>query len=190
MSAGLQGQRIVRSEQARRKHGGALEDESKIRRRARGAERVAVSLKVIKERYIEVARMDPSRRKEVRRGLLEKENKAKQERLEKKLVKFVASKDTARRQNKREKERGVDKTFRMAGYIPYKETKAAHHTEQLREEVKTRIEGDGAFDGGYKRVVAKLKELEAAAGRPNNKGFKPMTDYFLHTFHHENAVLE
>lgn len=189
MHAGVQGQRVVRSEEARRKHGGAVEDESKVRKRARGAERVAVSLKVITDRYKEVARMDPSRRKEVKKQLLQKENKAKQERLEKKAVKFVANKDNSRRKNKRESERGVDRTFRMAGYIPYKKTWAQFHMEQLRAEVNARIEGDGDFVGGYQVVVKKLKELEAAAGRPTKKGFKPLTDYFRHTYHHENAVL-
>jgi hypothetical protein len=54
-SSGIQGARVVRSEEAIRKHGGVTEDRSKVRMRARGAIRVVAVLGVIKSRCIEAA---------------------------------------------------------------------------------------------------------------------------------------
>jgi hypothetical protein len=109
--SGRQGKRVVRSEQAIRKHGDVAEDKNKVRMRARGATRVVAALGVIKGRYVAVANKSDADRKEIK-ALLETKNK--DVRIGAKIEKFVEDLNKSRRENRRQKERGVDKTYRVS----------------------------------------------------------------------------
>jgi DNA-directed RNA polymerase alpha subunit len=85
-SSGIQGERVVRSEEAIRKHGGVAEDKNKVRIRTRGAIRVVTALGVIKDGYIEVANKSDADRKEVKTLL---ETKSADVRIRVKIEKFV-----------------------------------------------------------------------------------------------------
>jgi len=169
IGSGIQGERVVRSEEAIRKHGGVAEDKGKVRMRARGAIRVVAALEVIKSRYVEVANKSDADRKEVKALL---ETKSADVRITAKVEKFIEDLDKPRRENRRQKESGVDKTYRVADRIPFKRTKAALHTAQLRCELQARsLEFDAAI--GYKNICVMLKEFEG-----NKSCFKPMTEFF------------
>ena len=71
IGTGIQGQRVLKSEQAIRKHGGLTEDIDKIRKRTRGSIRITAALGVIKDRYMEVANKSSADREEIK-ALLKK----------------------------------------------------------------------------------------------------------------------
>jgi Zn-dependent M32 family carboxypeptidase len=93
------------------------------------------ALGVIKDRYIEVANKSDANRKEVKTLL---ETKSTDVRIHAKIEKFVKDLEKPRQENKRQKERGVDKTYRVADKIPFKKTKADLHTPQLRGKLRAR----------------------------------------------------
>jgi hypothetical protein len=89
-----------------------------------------------------------------------------------KVEKFVDDLTKPRQENRRQKERGVDKTHRVADRIPFKRTKALLHAAQLREELRARsLEFDAAI--GCKNTCIMLKDFER-----NKTCFKPMTEFF------------
>jgi hypothetical protein len=94
------------------------------------------ALGVIKGRYIEAANKCDADRKEVKTLL---ETKSIDVRIRAKIEKCVEDLEKPRQENKRQKERRVDKTYRVADRIPFKKTKADLHTPQLREEPLARI---------------------------------------------------
>jgi hypothetical protein len=114
------------------------------------------ALGVIKGRYIEVANKSDADQKEVKTLL---ETKSADVRIRAKIEKFVEDLEKPRRENKRQKERGVDKTYRVADRIPFKKTKADLHTPQLREELRARsLEFDPSI--GYNNICTMLKDFE------------------------------
>ena len=132
--SGIQGERVVRLEEAIRKHGGMAEDKGKVRMRARGAIYAVAALGVIKSRYIKVTNKTDADRKEDKALL---ETKSGDVRITAaKVEKFIEDLDKPRPENRRQKERGVDKTYRVADRIPFKRTKAVLHTAQLRCELQ------------------------------------------------------
>jgi hypothetical protein len=138
--------------------------------RARGAIRVVAALGVIKSRCIEAANKSDADRKEVKALL---ETKSADVRTTAKVEKFVDDLTKPRRENRRQKERGVDKTCRVADRIPFKRTKADLHTPQLREELRARsLDFDAAT--GHENACAMLKDFER-----NKTCVKPiMTEFF------------
>jgi 50S ribosomal subunit-associated GTPase HflX len=137
--------------------------------RTRGAIRVQAALGVIKERCIEVANKSDADRKEAKALF---ETKSADVRTSAKTEKFIECLDKPRRENRRQKERGVDKTCRVADRIPFKRTKADLHTPQLREELRARsLDFDAAR--GCENTCAMLKDFER-----NKTCYKPVTEFF------------
>jgi hypothetical protein len=69
----------------------------------------------------------------------------------------------SRAQNKRQKERGVDRTYKVVGRVPYRSLYAANqqHMDLLLAELVYRgMGGEQAASLGYRMRVASLKELE------------------------------
>ena len=91
------------------------------------------ALEVVESRYVEVANKSDADRKEVKALL---ETKSADVRITAKVEKFIEDLDKPRRENRRQKESGVDKTYRVADRIPFKRTKAVLHTAQLRCELQ------------------------------------------------------
>ena len=99
--------------------------------RARGAIRAVAALGVVKSPYVKAANKSDADRKEVKALL---ETKSADVRITAKVEKFIEDLDKPRRENRRQKESGVDKTYRVADRIPFKRTKAVLvHTAQLRD---------------------------------------------------------
>jgi predicted TIM-barrel fold metal-dependent hydrolase len=127
-------------------------------------------LGVIKSRYIEVTNKSDADRKEVKALL---ETKSADVRITTKVDKCVEDLDKPLRENRRQKERGGDKTYRVADRIPFKRTKAVLHTAQLREELQARaLKFDAGI--GYKNICAMLKELFEGNKACYDRFFKEM----------------
>ena len=88
--SGIQGERVVRLEEAIRKHGGMAEDKGKVRMRARGAIYAVAALGVIKSRYIKVTNKTDADRKEDKALL---ETKSGDVRITAKVEKFIEDLD-------------------------------------------------------------------------------------------------
>jgi hypothetical protein len=168
--SGLQGERELRSEESVRKHGGATDDKKKVRQRTRGALRVETAVRVVKERYAKVANKSTADRKAVKALLNDKMAVV---RIGAKVESFTSTLQQPRQPNKRERERGVDKTYRVTDRVPFKRAKAIYLTHIIAE-LQARPTIAFQLDGiNHKIAIQKLKEFEG-----NLKCFKPLTAFF------------
>jgi hypothetical protein len=167
--SGLQGERELRSEDSIRKHGGAMDDKNKVRQRTRGALRVVAAVGVVMERYTNISRKSTADRKAVKALL---NNKMATVRIGAKVESFESTVLHPRQPNKRERERGVDKTYRVTDRIPFKRAKAIHILHII-EELQARPTIIFSLDINHTNAVTKLKDFEGS-----QKCFKPLTPFF------------
>jgi hypothetical protein len=183
MGAGKQGSRNIRSDEAKRKHGGETENAKQIRHRTRGKRRVEIAMKLISDRYKEMQYVSKEIRKKVKQSMTSTEEQSGPVRVKLKMESFSEKKDRIRPKNKRELETGIDKTYQLTNRCPYKSTNAINHTKQLQGELQERLSPDefAPFaNGGWRKITDKMKEIDG-----NKKFFKPLTPYFKTTFHEE-----
>jgi hypothetical protein len=183
MDAGIQGSRKIRSEEAKKKHGGETENPKKIRHRTRGKRRAEIAMTMISDRYKEMQHIPDNIRKKLKDLMKSPDKQSGPVRIQLKMESFSEKKDRIRPQNKRELETGIDKTYQLTNRCPYKSTNATNHTKQLLEELQQRLPPDEFapfVNGGWRKITDKMKEIEG-----NKKYFKPLTPYFKTTFHEE-----
>jgi hypothetical protein len=152
-----------------RKHGGATDDKKKVCQGARGALRVLAALRVVMERYASVSKNSTADRKVVKVLL---NNKTKTVRIDVKVESFVSTIAHPRQPNKRERERGVDKTYHVTNRIPFKRAKAIHMVHIIGE-LQAHPTIIFSSDINHKNAITKLKEIESS-----QKCFKPLMDFF------------
>jgi hypothetical protein len=146
-----------------------------------------MAMDLITDRFQAVQNATKEVRDALKKSLTSKEDQSSTVRVKEKMEAFSEKKDRVRQKNKRELERGIDKTYQLTNRIPYKLTNSATHTEQLREELRERVPEDGFIysDSKYREITKKMKEIDG-----NPKYFTPKTSYFKRTFHEENLVRE
>ena len=90
-----------------------------------------------------------------------------------KVESFTSTIQQPRQPNKRERERGVDKTYCVTDRVPFKRAKAIHilHIIEELQARPTIIFSKDAIN--HKIAIQKLKEFEC-----NLKCFKPLTAFF------------
>ncbi len=180
--SGLQGERELRSEESVMKHGGATDDKKKVRQRTRGALRVETAVRVAKERCAKVANKSTADRKAVKALLNDKMAAV---RIGAKVESFTSTLQQPRQPNKRERERGVDKTHRVTDRVPFKRAKAIYLTHIIAE-LQARPTIAFQLDGiNHKIAMQKLKEFEG-----NLKCFKPLTALFKEMVQDETVNTE
>jgi ribosomal protein S12 len=170
--SGLQGERNLRSVESVWKHRGATDDKKKFRQQTRGALRVLAAVRVVMERYTtSVTKNNTADRKAVKVLL---NNKMATVRIDAKVESFISTVAHLRQPNKRERERGVDKAYRVTDRIPFKRAKAIHMVHIIGE-LQARPTIIFALDINHKNAITitKLKEFEGS-----QKCFKPLTDFF------------
>ncbi len=89
-----------------------------------------------------------------------------------KVESFESTVPHPRQPNKRERERGVDKTYRVTDRIPFKRAKVIHMVHIIGE-LQARPTIIFLLDINHKNAITKLKEFEGS-----QKCFKPLTDFF------------
>jgi hypothetical protein len=158
VTAGMQGQRQTKS-------GGPENPKKKIRQTVRGEARTIVQLNNAKERHQNLNRI---------RGLLVKQKKLKDALKTKNenrsdMARATAQANEFRRKhllerapNKRQRERGVDRTYLVVGRIPYKALRATipNHMNLLRAELVHRGADPATIPNGCRDRIKMLKELE------------------------------
>jgi hypothetical protein len=128
--SGLQGERNLRSAEPVWKHGGATDDRKKVLQPTRGALWVLAAVRAVMERYASVSKNSTADQKAVKVLL---NNKMATVRIGAKVESFVSTVAHPRQPNKRERERGVDKTYRVTDRIPFKRAKAIHMVRIIGE---------------------------------------------------------
>ena len=141
MGPGKEGEREVRPDEAKKKHGGNVEKSDRTKKQhVRGAQRVVIALDLIRSRFAEAQGFSTAEEhKQIKKEhFMSDESKSRIKRVGAKLEVFQERKDATRSRNKLQKERGIDKTYLVADRTPYKNTKDGLHLAQLREELKAR----------------------------------------------------
>ena len=158
VTAGMQGQRQTQS-------GGPENPKKKIRQTVRGEPRTIVQLNNAKERCQNLNRI---------RGVLVKQKKLKDALKTKNENRSDVARATAqanefrrkhlleRAPNKRQRERGVDRTYLVVGRIPYKVLRATipEHMDLLQAELVHRGADPANIPAGCRDRIKMLKELE------------------------------
>lgn len=176
MKAGKQGERDLVSSQAKKKHKGEKENEKYTRERTRGKHRAQLSLQWIRQSYKETSaeKNTASSRKEIKKLFLPKETEQPNvQRVNLKMEKKEDKMYVFREKNKRQSERGVDRTYRIMGKVPYKILKKDTHTNFIQTELALRaLEfGNGKFFK-WKEAIDLLKTYES-----NKKALNPISDF-------------
>jgi hypothetical protein len=127
-------------------------------------------VKVATERYAHVSKKCTADRNAVKALL---NNKMATVRIGAKVESFISSVPHPRQPNRRERERGVDKTYRVTNRIPFKRAKAIH-IKHIIEELQARPTIIFSVESvNHKIAITKLKEFEGS-----QKCFKPLTVFF------------
>jgi hypothetical protein len=139
-------------------------------------------VRVVKERYAKVANKSAADRKAVKALLNDKMAVV---RIGAKVESFTSTLQQPRQPNKRERERGVDKTYRVTDRVPFKRAKAIYLTHiiaepQARPTIAFQLDGIN-----HKIAIQKLKEFEG-----NLKCFKPLTTFFKEMVQDETVNAE
>jgi hypothetical protein len=121
------------------------------------------------KRYTSVLKNSTADRKAVKVLL---NNKMATVRIDAKVESFVSTDAHPRQPNKRERERGVDKTYRVTNRIPFKRAKAIYMVHIIGE-LQARPTIIFLLDINHKNAITKLKEFEGS-----QKCFKRLTDFF------------
>jgi hypothetical protein len=127
-------------------------------------------VRVVKERYANVSNKSEADRKAVKALLNDKMAVV---RIGAKVESFAGTLQQPRQPNKRERERGVDKTYRVTDRVPFKRAKAIH-IRHIIEELQARPSIIFSLtDINHKIAIQKLKDFEGSL-----KCFKPLTAFF------------
>ena len=168
MCGGVQGQRQTSS-------GGAEDPTKKQRERTRGEERIKIQLTSTEKRYSAIQRIPGilGKQKRMKNALVTKNDlKAQISRANREAEEFRRKYMISRAQNKRQKERGVDRTYLVVGRIPYKSLRAGvpDHMNFLHTELVHRRTDAADIPAGFRERIKMLKEMEK-----DNKSFRAQT---------------
>jgi hypothetical protein len=134
----------------------------------------------VKERYANVSNKSTADRNAVKALL---NNKMATVRIGAKVESFMSTVPHPRQPNKRERERGVDKTYRVTDRIPFKRAKAIH-MKHIIEELEARPTIIFSVDSiNHKNAITKLKDFEGS-----QKCFKPLTEFFRQMLQDETVT--
>ena len=156
---GTKDERELGSVQAKKKHKGNIEDEGKTRERTRGKIREKLMVRWTWTAYKDIAHKseaDHSRMKKMLNSL-----KSNLKRVQLKMEKDTGKVFTNHSQNKRQKKRGVDQTFRSMVTVQYQILKGYTHSSLLKDKLFMRVleYGEGkAFK--WREYIKVLKEYE------------------------------
>jgi transposase InsO family protein len=127
-------------------------------------------VQVVTEHYTNISNISTANRKAVKALLSDKMAEV---RIDAKVESFTNTVHHPRPRNKRERERGVDKTYRVTNRVPFKRAKSIHILHTI-EEFQARPTIIFSLDGiNHKIAIKKLKKFEGSL-----KCFKPLTDFF------------
>mgnify|MGYP006965230816 CR=1 FL=1 len=158
VTAGVPGQRQMQS-------GGAEDPKKKTRQNVRGEARTVVQLQNARDRYQKLNRIQNlvQKQKELKTILKRKdENRSDMSRATEEAKKFRRKYLLSRAPNKRQKERGVDRTYLVVGRIPYKSLRAivSEHMHFLHAELAHRGTDAADIPTGFRERIKMLKEME------------------------------
>ena len=165
---GVQGQRQTSS-------GEAEDPTKKQRERTRGEERIKIQLTSTEKRYAAIQRIPGilGKQKRMKNALVTKNDlKAQISRANGEAEEFRRRYMISRAQNKRQKERGVDRTYLVVGRIPYKSLRAGvpEHMNFLHTELVHRRTDAADIPAGFRERIKMLKKMEK-----DNKSFRAQT---------------
>ena len=156
--------------------GGEAEDPTKKQReRTRGEERIKIQLTSTEKRYAAIQRIPGilGKQKRMKNALVTKNDlKAQISRANGEAEEFRRRYMISRAQNKRQKERGVDRTYLVVGRIPYKSLRAGvpEHMNFLHTELVHRRTDAADIPAGFRERIKMLKKMEK-----DNKSFRAQT---------------
>ncbi len=134
----------------------------------------------MKERYANVSNKSTADRNAVKALL---NNKMATVRIGAKVEIFMSTVPHPRKPNKRERERGVDKTYRVTDRIPFKRAKAIH-MKHIIEELEARATIIFSVDSiNHKNAITKLKDFEGS-----QKCLKQVNEVFRHMLQDETVT--